>query len=131
MFRNERSDYLDAGQLDIQAKTFLGPHGSGASETNRYVPPACKYPSLEINFARFPRTFIIVGDSEMLPDQIKTFHQLMVKDLGLGDGVREDEGKVRYLEAPDAVHDFLAVEYFEPEGSSTLKEIADWIAAQS
>jgi len=71
IFRNERSDFLDAGQLAIQAKTFLGPHGSGASETNRY------------------------------------------------------------LEAPDAVHDFLGLEYLDPERSSTLKEIADWIAAQS
>ncbi|KAF8345912.1 endoplasmic reticulum protein [Amanita rubescens] len=131
MFRNDRTDYLDAGQLVVQAKTFLGPHGSGASETNRYVSPACKHPSFDINFVGFPRTFIIVGDAEMLLDQIKTLHQRMVKDLGPGDGVGENEGKVRYLEAPDAVHDFLVFENFEPERSSTLKEIADWIAAWS
>ena len=126
MFRNGRTDILDAGQLVIQAKTFLGPHGPGASKTNRYVSPACKCPSLEINFVGFPRTFIIVGDAEMLLDQIKTLHQRMAKDLGPGDGVGENKGMVRYLEAPDAVHGFLL---FEPERSSTLKEIADWIAA--
>jgi len=110
---------------------FLGPHGLEAGETNRYISPACMYTSFEINFIGFPRTFIIAGGAEILLDQIKSLHQRMVKDLGSGNGVGENEGKVRYLEAPDAVHDFIMFEWHEPERSSTLKEIADWIAIQS
>ena len=64
----------------------------------------------------------------MFLDQIKILHQRIVKDLGSGDGVGENEGKVRYLEAPDAVHIFVLFEWHEPERSSALKEIAQWIA---
>jgi len=131
-FRNENSDFVDTNEAYIAAKTaFLGPHGLEASETNRYISPACTYSSFEINFIGFPRTFIISGGAEKLLDQIETLHQRMVKDLGSGDGVGENEGKVRYLEAPDGIHDFIAFEWHEPERSSTLKEIANWIATQS
>ncbi len=131
-FRNENSDFVDTNEAYIAAKTaFLGPHGLEASETNRYISPACTYSSFEINFIGFPRTFIISGGAEKLLDQIETLHQRIVKDLGSGDGVGENEGKVRYLEAPDAIHDFIAFEWHEPERSSTLKEIANWIATQS
>ena len=61
-FRNEQSDFVVTGEaFDCMKKASLGPHGLEASETNRYVSPACKYPSLEINFVGFPRTFIIAG----------------------------------------------------------------------
>lgn len=64
----------------------------------------------------------------MLLDQIKALHQRMVKDLGAGDGVGHNEGKVKYLEAPDSVHDFLLFDWQEPERSSTLEAIADWVS---
>lgn len=35
----------------------------------------------------------------------------MVHDLGEGDGVKSDEGKVTYVEEPDAVHIFHAFEW--------------------
>ena len=131
-FRNDNSDFVDTNEGYTATKmAFLGPHGLEASETNRYISPACIYPSLEIDFIGFPRTFIIAGGAEIPLDQIKTLHRRMVKDLGSGNGVEENEGKVRYLEAPDAIHDFIVFEWHEPERSSALKEIADWIAIQS
>ena len=127
MFSNERSDFLDNSENYVnRKKTFLGPHGLEAGETNRYVSPA--YPKLEVNFIGFPRTFISAGGGEMLLDQIKALHQRMVKDLGAGDGVGHNEGKVKYLEAPDSVHDFLLFDWQEPERSSTLEAIADWVS---
>ena len=73
MFSNERSDFLDNSENCVdRKKKFIGPHGLEAGETNRYVSPA--YPSLEINFIGFPRTFISAGGAEML-DQIKVLHQ--------------------------------------------------------
>jgi len=131
-FRNDNSDFVDPNEGSTAAKSaFLGPHGLEATENNRYISPACIYPSLEINFIGFPRTFIVAGGAEILLDQTKTLHQKMVKNLGSGNGVGENGGKVRYLEAPDAIHDFIVFERHEPERSSTLKEIADWIATQS
>ena len=131
-FRNAQSDFVDTGEgYNYMKNVFLGPHGWGASETNRFISPASKYISLEIEFGGFPRTFITAGGAEMFLDKIKTLHQLMVRDLGSGDGVGEHEGKVRYLEAPDAIHNFVLFDWHEPERSSALKEIADWIAIQS
>ena len=131
-FRNDNSDFINVDEGYIATKmAFLGPHGLEASETNRYISPACIYPSFKIDFIGFPRTFIIAGGAEVLLDQIKTLYQRMVKDLGSGNGVGENGGKVRYLEAPDAIHDFIAFEWHEPERSSALKEIADWVATYS
>ncbi|KAF9501579.1 alpha/beta-hydrolase [Pleurotus eryngii] len=126
-FRFADSDYLDG--------VFIGPHGYGAAETNRYISPAAKNPMIFDSDSRegtslfngFPRTFIVVGGAETLYDQIKTFIDRMVSDLGHGDGVKDDEGKVAWYEAPDAVHDFLIFAWHEPERTDALKAIAAWI----
>ncbi|KAF8633318.1 hypothetical protein AX17_004491 [Amanita inopinata Kibby_2008] len=130
VFTCQTSDYLamDEG-VDYAVKAFLEPHGLAASETNKYISPASKHPSLKIDFDGFPRTFIVGGGAEVLLDQIRCLKSRMVSDLGEGDGVEQDEGKVRYYEASDAIHDYLAFEWHEPERSDTLKEIARWVAA--
>ncbi|KAJ3530080.1 hypothetical protein NMY22_g8722 [Coprinellus aureogranulatus] len=58
-----------------------------------------------------------------------TLKNRMVKDIGEGDGVKEGEGKVRYHEAPDAIHDYLCFPWHEPERSDTLRHIAEWVEA--
>ncbi|PFH51558.1 hypothetical protein AMATHDRAFT_142257 [Amanita thiersii Skay4041] len=129
VFTCSNSDYiLNDGDIAYAKRAFSGPHGSGATETNRYISPASKHPSLEVHFKGFPRTFIVSGGAELILDQIRTLKSRMIADLGEGDGVLEDEGKVRYLEAPDSVHDYIVFEWHEPERSDTLKEIAKWIA---
>ncbi|KAG9221038.1 hypothetical protein CCMSSC00406_0002362 [Pleurotus cornucopiae] len=133
------SDYLDVrpGKNNItwSKDVFIGPHGYGAAETNRYISPAAKNPMIFDSDSRkgtslfkgFPRTFIVVGGAEALYDQIKTFIDRMVSELGHGDGVKDGEGKVAWYEAPDAVHDFLIFAWHEPERTDTLKAIAAWI----
>jgi len=51
--------------------------------------------------------------------------QKMSKDMG--------DAKVRYLEAPDSVHDFLVFDqgWQEPQRGETLTAIAEWVAASS
>ena len=130
LYTNAGSDYLDFKVEDgYPKKAFLGPHGFEASESNRYISPACRYSSLTVDFKGFPRTFIVVGGAELLLDQIRTLRRRMVRDLGEGDGVKPDEGKVRYVEEPDAVHVFHAFEWHEPERSRSFREMAEWIAA--
>jgi len=42
--------------------------------------------------------------------------------------VQEGEGKVRYYEAKDAVHDYLVFTWHEPEREETFREIAKWVS---
>jgi acetyl esterase/lipase len=102
-------------------QAFVGPHGLGAACFNRYISPA----SLRItaSFKGFPRTFIVTGNAEKLYDSIATLKNKMVADMGEGD----EEGQITYYEGPDAVHDYIAFPWHEPERTDTLRAIAKWI----
>jgi acetyl esterase/lipase len=115
------------GGISYAKNAFTGPHGMGAAETNPYISPASLHPGLVVDFKKFPRTFIIAGGAEILYDAIKTYKDRMVADLGEGNGVKPNEGKVRYHEAPDAIHDYLAFPWHEPERTDTLREINEWV----
>ncbi|KAF4581792.1 hypothetical protein EYR40_002810 [Pleurotus pulmonarius] len=134
------SDYTDirpsSRSVEHRVATFLGPLGPSAAETNRYISPASKnvvVPGMDKTtdtlFKDFPRTFIVVGGAETLYDQIKTLISRMSSDLGVGDGVKDGEGKVSYYEAPDAIHDYLVFTWHELERSQTLKAIGTWVDA--
>ncbi|EAU91391.2 endoplasmic reticulum protein [Coprinopsis cinerea okayama7 len=134
------TDYIDVrqtnqapgvkGGIAYAKSAFEGPHGSTIANSNPYVSPASRHPSFKgVSFKGFPRTFIVGGGAEVLIDQIRTFKKRMVEDLGEGDGVGEEDGKVRYHEAPDGIHDYLAFPWHEPERTDTIKEIVKWIQA--
>lgn len=101
----------------------------GAAELNAYISPASCHPCLKVNFKGFPRTFISVGGAEYLCPGTKLLAERMIRDLGRGDGVVEEDGKVLLYEAKDAIHDYLIFPWHEPERSETLKEVARWISA--
>ncbi|TFK44786.1 Alpha/Beta hydrolase protein [Crucibulum laeve] len=124
------SDYVGPGPgFNYAKRAFLGSHGPGFAEHNRYISPASLDPSLSIDFIGFPRTFIVAGGAEVLVDQIRTLGDRMIRDLGEGNGVQQDDGKVRYYEAPDGVHDYLAFTWHDPERTDTLTEISKWVCA--
>jgi len=129
IFRNTDIITPDVGSFAKRA--FLGPHGFEEAKTNRYLSPACRYPSisLSIDFKGFPRTLITAGGVEILVDQIRMMRKRMADDLGEGDGAKPGEGKVQYFEEPDAVHDCAIFYWHEPERTNTLKEAARWITA--
>jgi acetyl esterase/lipase len=129
-YTNMPSDYIGNdydGAVEYSKASYFGPHGKDFAETNRYVSPASRDPGLHIDFKGFPRTFINGGSAEVLVDIIRTLRDKMVRDLGEGDGIEKGEGKVRYWEEPDAVHDYLTLPYHEPERTLTVKAIGDWI----
>lgn len=126
------SDYLGSHRgLNYAEQAFCGPHGLGAANTNPYISPASLHSGLIIDFKKFPRTFIVAGGAEVLYDSIKILRDRMIKDLGEGDGVEPNDGKVRYLEAPDGVHDYLVFPWHEPERTSAYRAINKWLAAAS
>lgn len=127
---HKKSDFISVTEEASYAKmAFLGPHGIGAADINPYISPASLHLHMDAHFAGFPRTFIVGGGAEVLIDQIRTLKDRMIKDLGEGDGVLKGEGKVRYFEAADAVHDYLVLPWHEPERTETFQVLANWIAA--
>jgi acetyl esterase/lipase len=125
------SDYINDtdGGASWAKEAFCGVHGRAIADTNPYVSPASLHPGFTINFKGFPRTFLNGGGAEVIVDQIRTLRDRMIKDLGEGNGVQEGDGKVRYHEAPDAIHDYLVATWHEPERSDTLRAIAEWVEA--
>lgn len=117
------SDYLGLPEWADYSKTsFVGPLGKGALDLNAYISPASKHPQVggngEVSFEGFPPTFISCGGAEMLRDEIRTLRDRMQKSLG---------DNVTYLEERDAFHDFVIFTFHEPERTSTLKAIGQWI----
>ncbi|KAI0093133.1 Alpha/Beta hydrolase protein [Irpex rosettiformis] len=101
---------------------FLGALGHIAGQTNRYISPASQSPSMgHISFKGFPRTFIVNGGSDVLRDQIRVLRDKMEADLG---------SKLKFVEFPDAWHDFLCFPEIEPERTEALHLIADWLQSE-
>lgn len=125
-FTCQKADYIaiPANGSHYSSIAFTGPFGLGAAELNPYISPASTHiPS--ISFTGYPPTFISSGGAEVLRDSIRTLRQKMSKDMG--------DAKVRYLEAPDSVHDFLVFDqgWQEPQRGETLTAIAEWVAASA
>ncbi|KAJ7593708.1 Alpha/Beta hydrolase protein [Mycena floridula] len=130
---NKKSDYIGNttdGSIDYSKESFTGPYGLGAAQVNRYISPASLHPQMNISFKGFPRTFIVAGEAEVLLDQIRVLKDKMMDELGEGNGVNEDDGKVIYYEAADAIHDYVVFRGFEPQRTDTLKAIATWFSAK-
>ncbi|KAF7782619.1 CAZyme family CE10 [Agaricus bisporus var. burnettii] len=124
------SDYIpnpSTPHFRYAVRAMVGPHGLEEAEINPYISPASLNPTLTVHFKDFPRTFIVAGGAEVLLDQIRSLRDKMVRDVGEGNGTIDEAGKVRYLEVPDGIHDYLIFSWHEPERTHTLKAIAEWI----
>ncbi|RDB28750.1 Esterase [Hypsizygus marmoreus] len=121
MFESIPSDYLhpSRNEIDYARVAFTGPLGGGILVHNPYISPASLNAAMIVDFKGFPRTCIVAGGAEILYDQIITLRDRMAKDLGKD---------LYYYEAKDAVHDFLVLEWHEPERTETLEAIANWLA---
>ncbi|KIJ67928.1 hypothetical protein HYDPIDRAFT_83502 [Hydnomerulius pinastri MD-312] len=123
---NNTADFLkyhDTGRSLYSKHALLGPFGLGFGHYHRYISPASLHPSAQARFNGFPRTFLAVGTAERFLDPVRTLKKRMTADMGEGDG----EGQLTYLEAPDAVHDFLVFSW-HPCRPATLKAIRQWLA---
>jgi acetyl esterase/lipase len=108
--------------LGYHIRSFLGPHGIDGAQHNEYISPASKHLSTTDSLFRFsngvswPTTFLTAGAAELLWDQVRT----------LKDRMKENGVDIEYVEKPDATHDWVSFEWFEPERSETLGEISAW-----
>lgn len=106
-----------------EADWYIGPLGSDAGLTNRYISPASESPNLgRLSYEGFPRTFILGGGVEVLVDQIRLLAKNMIDNLGYD--------RVEYLEQPLGMHDFLFLTWHEPERTQSLKRLSEWLFSQ-
>ena len=120
--RNRDSDYVDltGGDMVTATSFFLGSRSFDETRSNRYISPASQSPAMgQVSFAGFPRTLIINGGAESLQDQIHVLRKKMAADVGVEN--------VQLLEFPDAIHDFCAFTWHEPERTEALKMAAKWM----
>ncbi|PPQ97549.1 hypothetical protein CVT26_002334 [Gymnopilus dilepis] len=105
------------GTSYYSVRSYVGPTNLAAASTDPYISPA----SLDMpnpGFKKFPQTLMIAGEAELQLDMMRTLRDRMAEDMG---------DRLDYYEVPDAVHDFLCLDWFEPERTSTLRKMAEWI----
>jgi len=90
----------------------------GMSAANPYISPACK--TIEPSFVGFPKTYLTVGELEVLLDETRTLRDRM-KDVV--------EGGLTYEEQPNLPHDICIYDFMEPERTQILQRMANWIDA--
>ncbi|KAJ3709808.1 hypothetical protein DFJ43DRAFT_1162393 [Lentinula guzmanii] len=114
---NSKSDYIgivDGDGLLRSIRAFRTSWSRGCRDKPDDI-TCFTEPCDEDKFQGFPRTFIAAGGAEVFYDMFSVLNERMVNDLGEGDGVRPDDGKVHWHCSPDATHDWVAVPYHEPE----------------
>jgi acetyl esterase/lipase len=123
-----RTDWIEADDSAMLVNgqvAFAGSHGISFLDTTAYVSPGSKVLPARASFAGWPRTFMVCGSGEWLSPQIRTLRDHMAADMGEGMG----EGQLYYYEEPDAIHDFTAFPWHEPERSRLLDKLAAWLKA--
>ncbi|CAE6424424.1 unnamed protein product [Rhizoctonia solani] len=126
---NAKSDYikLPDAKTDPNSRYFyslralIGPISVKDAGQNAYISPASLRLGENGLFNGFPPSYIIGGDAEVLVEQIRLLQSRMKVDM--------PAGAVIYDEVPDAVHDFVAFTFWEPERSEVLRRIVNWVQA--
>ena len=129
---NAERDWLapiNGGIAKTAAKTFLGgrPEHVELAYKNPYISPASPIllgltpdsPTRTISFKGFPRTFIDNGRFESFYDQIRHLGNAMVEDLG--------EEVVTYNEVDGVGHNYLTIDWYDPDRTITSKKILKWL----
>ena len=129
---NDERDWLPPINSEIAslpARLLLGgrPEHVELAYRNPYISPASPIllgltpdsPTRTISFKGFPRTFIDNGRFEFFYDQIRDLGRAMVEDLG--------EEAVTYNEVDGAIHDYMTIDWHDPDRTVTSKKILKWL----
>ena len=120
---------INAGIVRLSAEVFLGgrPEHVEMAYRNPYISPGSSIllgltpdsPTRTISFKGFPRTFIDNGRFESFYDEIRRLGGAMVEDMG--------EEMVAYNEVDGATHDYLTIDWYDPDRTNTSKKILKWL----
>lgn len=120
MRRNSRSDVvgpiLESGYT---RRALVGSLPDETGATSAWISPG----SLRADwtpgaFSGLPKTVIVAGGAEYTLDPMHTVRERLSQDIGTD--------QVTFIEPPDALHDFLMVEWHEPERTDVLRELGTW-----
>lgn len=121
MQRNARSDYCNIFFTGYTQRSLVGKLPIEFSNTSPWISPASlKLPEdvVKNEFDGFPKTFLCAGDAEICLDSYRTLNTRLASAIG---------DRLVYDEVPDATHDFLTMDWHEPERTETAKQIAAWV----
>ncbi|KZS98123.1 alpha/beta-hydrolase [Sistotremastrum niveocremeum HHB9708] len=122
---NKHTDYIRdvrGNMAEYSLRAYCAAVGLQESHHNPYISPASRLLPPEVVrglFEGFPKTMIIAGSGERLLDSIRTLRDRFLKDVG--------QDGVQYLEVPNAIHDFCVFPWYEPERSTVLKAVEEWL----
>jgi acetyl esterase/lipase len=126
---NTERDWLSPINIPLSVRVFLGgrPEHVELAYRNPYISPASPVllgltpdsPTRAISFKGFPRTFVDNGTFDIFYDQIRRLRDAMVEDLG--------EEVIMYNEVDGAIHDYLTIDWHNPDRTTTSKKILKWL----
>ncbi|KAH9834541.1 Alpha/Beta hydrolase protein [Rhodofomes roseus] len=117
--RNLSSDYCTPFFWGYVKRSLLGNMPDEAAATSPWISPgSLRLRETQGLFKGLPKTYVTVGDAEILLDAYRTFRDRLVADIG--------EENVTYVEVMDATHDFVTQDWHEPERTNSMKEIVAW-----
>nr|VWO98772.1 Mannitol dehydrogenase [Ganoderma boninense] len=116
--RNQESDII-SNRSTYHHRAYLGPLvDTDERKTNRYLSPVSPHiTTTEGLFKGFPRTYVSAGGLEMIVDD-----SIVVAEMMKADGV----DVVLDIE-PDAIHDYMGFAWMEPERTTGLKKVGEWL----
>lgn len=104
------------------ATSIRGSLAPSELKTSAWLSPASlELPVSEGLFSGFPPTCVVAGGAEQGVDSMRTLRDSLRRDNG--------DGKIAYLEYADAMHDFMFMEWHEPERTHALGEIRHWLCS--
>ncbi|KAK0449837.1 alpha/beta-hydrolase [Desarmillaria tabescens] len=86
--------------------------------SNVWIAPGSKQNDAPGLFTGLPKTVIVAGGAEQTLDAMVVLRDRLERDLG--------KDNVKYIEKPDATHDYLTASWHEPERTETLVELGEW-----
>ncbi|KAL7278968.1 hypothetical protein ACG7TL_006800 [Trametes sanguinea] len=119
--RNVRSDFVAAiVENDYTPRALRGKLPGDFVRRSLWISPGSREAECAPGaFAGLPPTLILAGEAEQTLDGMRAVRDRMREDMG--------EGRLTYVEIPDAAHDILMIKWFEPERTQALSKISEWV----
>ena len=108
-------------QSGYTARALCGSLPEDSATTNSWISPLSLCIDTHGLFSNFPPMFVLAGGAEQMLDPIKTLYNWLQND--------NDANRIKYVEYPEASHNFIMARYHEPEMMEGAKEVAHWLGA--
>ncbi|KAI0075549.1 alpha/beta-hydrolase [Panus rudis PR-1116 ss-1] len=121
MVRNSQSDFVHAVlESGYPRRALVGRFPEEWAAQSAWISPGALNADWQPGmFSGFPRTVVLAGGAEYTLDGIHTLYERLVQDNG--------KDQIMLIEPPDATHDVLVLEMYEPERTEVLQQLGTWV----